>query len=123
MPIRKIDKGEKIMGKNFFIRTAVKKLKEGKTIKVADNCLSTRYKTRNNNTEVWMHYPGLEWSKYGTLKEFACSEGTLYTISLPEKRKFIEVGELHCKGCGKVLEGNDKEFGSCTECAENSEGM
>lgn len=57
--------------KTFFIRTAIKKLRQGKIIKVADNHCLLVYKTRKNNTEVWRQVIGYNWTKYGTLKTFA----------------------------------------------------
>ena len=68
--------------KSVKIRTAVKKLKEGKTIRLSWG--QTIYKLRMNGTEVWMYYPGLTWTKYGSLKEFRLGE---------YNQRFIEVIE------------------------------
>jgi hypothetical protein len=73
----KLNKGCKLIK----LRTAIKKLKEGKTIRVAE-WGRTLFRMRNNNTEVWMLYPGCYWNKLGTLKDFRTSE---------YDRNFIEV--------------------------------
>ena len=59
--------------KTFLMRTAIKKLKEGKTIKIANKGnRDVIYRTRKNNTEVWFYSKTLDknWLKLGTLKEF-----------------------------------------------------
>ena len=59
--------------KTFQLRTAIKKLKEGKTIRVA-SWGRTVFRTRRKNTEIWMQFPGGRWTKLGTLKDFSKSE-------------------------------------------------
>ncbi len=66
--------------KSVRIRTAIKKLKEGKTIRIADYG-RTLFKARNKNTEIWMLYPDCNWQKYGSLKSFCTDE---------HDRRFIE---------------------------------
>jgi len=61
----KLNKGCKLIK----LRTAIKNLKDGKTIRVAE--FGRRiFKMRNNNTEVWFLYPGCYWHKLGTLEDF-----------------------------------------------------
>ncbi len=72
------DKSE--YSKSVKVRTAIKKLKEGKTIRLFIG--QTIYKLRMKGTEVWMYYPGLVWTKYGSIKEFRSGE---------DGQRFIEV--------------------------------